>query len=407
MLRKFDLSTFNKLLFLIFLFVLRYTDFTISLIFCLIIFFLIAFQIKKIIPKLFFSILLLSLLVVVGMITGLFNKQMIYYNYLKDCMYFVRPILVLLIGYGLIQNIKEPKFFVKVIVYIGLIFSICHILGAIYFIFKIGFSVNMLRSKLGLGNEIGAISLALLFIKNERSNLYLKLKYRKIAILILFISFVLYFSRTDFVIFAILFISNYGVLKISPKSLVYFLFFCFLTFSGWHIINNLELTPDSKGVKFFLYKIKNSPNEIFNKNINYRNDRSLWENWRSYEALCAVSQVKSTTYGNGFGSLIDIKRKIYLNGVPQRYIPIIHNGYAYVYFKTGAIGLIILLLFIFYNMSTSHSVKDKSVDNFLVGLSTSFLFSTLVVTGFYVGAIMWIYFYGCLLGLQLKNNGIL
>ena len=50
--------------------------------------------------------------------------------------------------------------------------------------------------------------------------------------------------------------------------------------------------------------------------------------------------------GKGFGALVDLKFKAPLSSENIRFIPILHNGYSYILFKTGIIGLFLYLIFL-------------------------------------------------------------
>ncbi|MGC3977978.1 MAG: hypothetical protein QM751_06935 [Paludibacteraceae bacterium] len=52
-------------------------------------------------------------------------------------------------------------------------------------------------------------------------------------------------------------------------------------------------------------------------------------------------------FGKGLGQLIDLKMYIELAGTDWRYIPVLHNGYAYILVKTGIIGVLFFVIFYF------------------------------------------------------------
>jgi O-antigen ligase len=136
----------------------------------------------------------------------------------------------------------------------------------------------------------------------------------------------------------------------------------------------------------FLYKIKMAPAEIFIAKIDRDDHRKLWDHWRGYEANRAIELMKtnpsSFIIGNGYGSLINLKFKAPLasNNKGLRYISEIHNGYIFIFYKLGIIGLFLILLFIFnlykniYNTTTFYNV-------FIAAIAACYFFTTLTITG--------------------------
>ena len=55
---------------------------------------------------------------------------------------------------------------------------------------------------------------------------------------------------------------------------------------------------------------------------------------------------KSYFFGNGYGSLVNLKFKAPLSKEGMRYISVLHNGYMFVFYKTGIIGLLLYLFFL-------------------------------------------------------------
>ena len=139
-----------------------------------------------------------------------------------------------------------------------------------------------------------------------------------------------------------------------------------------------------------LYKIKIAPSEIFQAaEIDKENHQDLWDNWRAYEAQQAISQMNYFNFfaGKGFGALIDLEMVSPLNEEGIQYIPIIHNGYIYIFFKTGIIGLIFYLIFLFsiylkIYIRTDCQIK-RFYGNLCSGIGFYFLFTTLIITGIY------------------------
>ena len=155
----------------------------------------------------------------------------------------------------------------------------------------------------------------------------------------------------------------------------------------------MKLDPDTPGLESFFYKIRNAPLEMFSSPESYdSNDhKRIFDRWRAYEAKMALRQMSETKlnyiFGKGFGSLVDLKFVAPLNNEGMRYIPIIHNGYVYVFFKTGLLGLFIYSVFLlslyFQSYKKSLSIDETAIRNFISGFGVYFLVSSFVITGIY------------------------
>ncbi|MBR9846115.1 MAG: hypothetical protein GYB35_08415 [Algicola sp.] len=172
-----------------------------------------------------------------------------------------------------------------------------------------------------------------------------------------------------------------------------------------------DLKRESKGIEGFFYKIKMAPSEIFSPdiNINTKNHRSLWDHWRAYEALKAIEGISSTEYklgwvfGKGLGAQVDLGFEAPLDGKKFQYIPIIHNGYVYVLFKSGMIGLIIYLAFLLFIYMQSYKKGNhygNIINNFISGIALFFLLTSLIITGIYNSGDIIVFILGGLFSLQ-------
>jgi len=124
----------------------------------------------------------------------------------------------------------------------------------------------------------------------------------------------------------------------------------------------------------------------------YSTAENISRNWRgfeSYRALLTYSQgsVLEQVGGKGFGALVDLGIQIQLGSEIFRYIPKLHNGYLYLLVKTGLIGLLLYIWFL-YRLQTRASalVNQKTrqgifAGRILSGLAWSVVFATLVVAG--------------------------
>jgi O-antigen ligase len=142
-----------------------------------------------------------------------------------------------------------------------------------------------------------------------------------------------------------------------------------------------------------LYKIKIAPEEIFKTKIDRENHKELWDHWRGYEAKRAIALMnensKSYIFGTGFGSLINLKFKAPVGGEGgMKYISRVHNGYVFVFYKTGLIGLILYFLFLINLYLKIYSKKSSEElyfsNRIIVSISVFYFFSSLIITGIYI-----------------------
>lgn len=317
------------------------------------------------------------------------------YDFIKDCLYFTKPILFIILGYFLINSIKDKEFLFKTVIYIAFFSALIHLFNVFTFLLDAPFNINPIRNYAGKSNYIEMLAIVFLLINNKNEFFTLKIKYKKILKIVIFGSFILYFSRTAFVGALIFILASKGYLKLNVRSLTY-LFLLILSVGLFYAyLYSIELERNSTGIEGFLYKMKLAPEEIFapDNNFDVRNHANLWDHWRAYEASKALNQIMEVPYylglmfGNGFGALIDLGFKAPLGGTKMQFIPIIHNGYMNIMFKTGVLGLIFYFIFLAYlyfkAYFTTFSLKEKLINNLISGVSVFYLFTTLIITGIY------------------------
>ena len=347
----------------------------------------------KVSKKIMDIISYLLLIVIIAIISSFFNKFEIY-DWVKDFAYFSKPILAILAGYLLAKSINNFKVFLKCILIVSLVFSVIHILEVFIFVNLTTANVSEIRKVGGISNEIEIFSLMLLVASKKYDEIRIinKKFLKRIILIILSISVILYFSRSMTVSFVIFLLSINGYLKITRKGIKYGSMVLFLFGIFYVYLFNADIKRGQTGIESFLYKMKNAPAEIFSpaKEIDTKNHAKLWDRWRAYEAGMAISQVNtsySVAVGKGLGSLVDLKFYAPLGDKNMRYIPHLHNGYVTIYYKSGIIGIILYLLFILYLYLFSYfktkNNQKKIILNLIGGLAIHYLFTTLIVTGIY------------------------
>jgi hypothetical protein len=340
---------------------------------------------------------ILSLLSIffVGVFVGVLNKNSSY-EYIKDILVFIKPLMFFAIGYYLVKKCKDQYYLFKVIILIAIIFSFIHLYNImIYFISNNSFQINIIRNFAGRGNYLELLALAII-LTNRNSNFPLlknkKLTYSILALLL--ISFFFYFSRTFLIGFFLIFFSIKGYFILSVKKIRYLILTIVVFFASYFVINSLDLDREASGLEGFLYKLKMAPAEVFSADINKNTDfKELWDKWRSYEAIKALEQVYNTPLknglfvGKGFGALVNLEFEVKLAGEEIQYLPTIHNGYALIIFKTGILGLLLylsLLIYLyFFAYKKNSNSKELYINNFISSIAVFYLFTSLIVSGLY------------------------
>ena len=328
--------------------------------------FVLSHDIAKIInPFLIFNLLIISAFI----LYYLSGSEVKIYDFFKDIFQFSYPILLLLIGYFISSKIKFDTF-ARFLVYFSLIMSIIYFL---YIIFYLGGNISLISSdeleKTSAFPFNGFFQAFSFFLISSNK---VVVNFKRIFQIIFIVAIILTFSRTAIVLLILSFIFSYGLIN-SLISITLILTFIFSTFSVYN--------SDSK----FLQKISAIPTELF---LNYGNEFSSKsernQNWRSFEAQKAISQVTENNsiipsfVGFGAGSLVDLGYYQNLNGNTFRYINKLHNGFAEIFFKSGIFGILIVIYIFFKFFSIA---KNNSRKQLLYFLTLSLIITTFVIGG--------------------------
>lgn len=297
---------------------------------------------------------------------------------IRDIFYFTTPILLII--FGAICSIKFTlNKYISLLTYFGLFYSIFYIISFIYFNIKQTYSIDELRVLIGPGNILSILSLFFLVsnrVKNIFSRIFLL---RFFFICINFIAILLFNSRSYSLCFIIFFIYFFQIFPTRVKaSLILFIVFFILSLA---IINiNSENS--------FYGKVLNSLDEI--STTNAADLSSNYSNYRAYETFCAIDTYLSGSslnhvFGQGFGKLVDLKFEIQLTADSWQYIPLVHNGYMYILIKSGLLGIILFLIFLyrFYPSRKSNNKDQTFITLVLKALFFCCIFTTFVINGFF------------------------
>lgn len=361
--------------------------------------------------KFFKTIFPLLIVFIVGFIGYLINFYSLSAT-IKDVIYFLKPIIVLSFSYLLVKDLKDLFLFLRIIVFTAGFTAFIHLFG----IFILGDftnnSIHELRGDFGLDNFIEILAFYIILFSNKfLGKSIFKDKRWNYCMLIFFLgSIYLYFSRTMLVTFFLIGLSILGYTKITKNTFkIIGLVLVFISLLYAYLFS-VKIDRNAKGVEAFLYKIKIAPEEIFKTKVDRENHKELWDHWRGYEAKRALALMdknpSSYIYGTGYGSLINLKFKAPLGEKDMKHISRIHNGYVFVLYKTGIVGLVLYLLFLiklYLNVYKRSETKEQLfITRTIVSISVFYFFSSLIITGIYIPIDAVVFVLGGLLAFENK-----
>lgn len=316
-----------------------------------------------------------------------------FYDVARDFLYLSKPLLAIYFGCYLALNFKDKNWVLKILILYCFFTSIIHIY-TILINLEGKWNTTLIRTIGGKGSEFEAFvfSFFLCFLRKKEFNLFSK-RFNKLFFAIVSISICLYLSRTTFIAVILFLISFYGLTHVTKKQVIY-LFGVLVFFVSFMIsLQFMNIKRGATGIESFFYKLKMAPGEIFDSDINTSDHSQLWDNWRAYEVKKSFDTMKSEESilpyisGMGIGSLVNLGFEVPLGREDMQYIPHIHNGYAYVFFKSGLVGLFLLFVWLFslyaFIYKRAESRRVIMYNKIISGLGLYLFFSTLVITGIY------------------------
>jgi hypothetical protein len=330
-----------------------------------------------------------TIILLIAFIVSFFHNESTY-NFFRDIAYLLKPIIGLLVGYQLYKKCQS-RFF-QTVIYTGVLLSTIHLVVIlITFIRFHSISVNLLREYCGYHSDYEVyILIILLFHKKLGLNWSKKTIY--IFTIIVATSSFLYLSRTNFIQLIILYVAMKGYLVLNKKSIKVMSSVMVFVVLGYTAIYQSNPHRSGKGIEAFLYKIKIAPIEPFKTKIDKEDWKDFNDNYRSYENILTVKQVSnegtsSILFGKGLGATINLGRQIWTNdGEFIQYIPILHNGFATVFLKSGLSGLFFLILFMYLLSKPikSNSPAIRNMNFLLMGTAVFLIVSNWVFMGVYL-----------------------
>jgi len=316
---------------------------------------------------------------------GFFFDYKLYYV-IRDITYLLKPVFGLILGYQLFYDKTKNPF--QFIVYAGVAIASYHLFLVIWGILIEGArNVREIREHGGYFNDFEVYTLIILLFHKQFQLNFTKQKTRIFITILAFSSF-FYLARTNFIQFVILFFAMKNWLVFNKRSIAIISSLMVFSIISYTLIYNYDPKRNGSGLDEFLYKIKLIPLEAFETKINRGDWKNFNDHYRSYENIRTVEQLahnNTVLFGEGMGSRVDLKQKVYLGDMLLRQISILHNGYMTVFLKSGIPGLCIVFgsIFFFFKKFKSINDIDSKINLLFLGTGIFLIFSYWVFLGFY------------------------
>lgn len=333
-----------------------------------------------------YAICLLAIMTV-AFVVLLYNSRNTFYV-IRDITYMLKPVIGLVVGYQLCRNNSKNIF--KTVVYTGFIIACIHlsVLG-FAILFKHARTLNDLRTQGGYFSDFEVYAMIIL-IFYRKFELQFTPERRRLLMFIIGFSATMYFARTNFIQFILLFLALKGYFKINVNSIMIVSSVIIFSVIAYSTILYINPKRNGPGIETLLYKIKIAPVEAFKTKIDKSNWKDLNDNYRSFENITTVKQVISKgryaiMFGEGLGSQVDLKQEIWLDDLYLRYISILHNGFMTVFLKSGLLGIFIYLysIFLLFKQNKSDVPIIQNINLLLIGTGVFLIFSNWVFLGVY------------------------
>ena len=302
----------------------------------------------------------------------LYSLDSEYHNIIQSLFYLLTPFLMLTLGIQMGSVFKKKEKIYLYIIYHGSVGSALFLgIG----LFTVGANsvgnIYVFRNMMLWGSITNVLAvILLLFHSKAGSPLAEKAGLRSILLIMNALALVLTVSRTYYLLFFVFL----ALILFQYQKKIFMVLLSFLVFG---LISIMSIQTDN----LFIYKIQNSISEISNtREFSGYDDVGAF--YRAYETQQAMKTFKDgqdfeLMFGHGLQKMVDLGAYVELAGTEYRFIPVLHNGYAYLLLRAGYIGLI--FYFVFF-------------------LRVGFIKKTLPLHRFY-----YLIYLGCLLSLLISN----
>jgi hypothetical protein len=338
------------------------------------------------------------------------SADLLSYNAAKDIFYLASPLFYFTAGHRLYRSYKDKiEILLRHIIFACIVSGSFQLLLIGYgFIFSGITNYDLLRTEYGRG-VLFISFLSGCLIGNTKKNhpkIPAALKYIFITTGIILTFSTL--SRTSiFSFFFGLVLSSTLTGKISLSKLIRGIIFVF-SFSSIAIIFSLQN-------EWFHEKVTNTFNEIAFVDLSQANRQEIVKNWRSYENALTLnlfysSDIQKKLFGLGHGSSISFTEEFNLStGESFEAASILHNAFAYIWMKSGLVGILLyLLIFATLVKSALRTMKTAPIElkSLILGSVLILFFCSFSITGIYnrLQAPIFIIILTCFYNMSVRNE---
>ncbi len=319
-------------------------------------------------------------LLVISIIVSFYTSLSAEYNLIiQSLFYLLTPYLMIVLGIQMGVVFKKESDILKYIVYHGTVGAMLFLIVGIFTAGSALFNdIYQLRHIILWGSITNVIAIIILLFHNKLDQVIVqKASWRKVFIVINILALALTASRTYYLIFFIfllLVLFRYRKTAFLSISVILCLVMVFI----------LSIETDN----LFILKIQNAVSEISNtREFSGYDDVGAY--YRAYETQQAMKTYNSGTeaeliFGHGLDKLVDLNIYVDLAGTERRFIPVLHNGYAYLLIRTGILGVILFGLF-FLRAFFIKIINSNTSLYYLIYLGTliSLIISNYVIGSFF------------------------
>lgn len=336
-----------------------------------------------------FNIRILLILFFIGLTAGLFHLlEYDMYDFLRDMIYFVQAPAIIALGAYLCVRLGGVRSILRTTVICSFVITLSNLSQLLIhpeIIFQLGLET---RYEYTLSNNTAVLAFAVLYYaKLQRYNLFRR-HVENIFIVASIFLIAISFSRTYYVITAIILLLPYlKFWKLTKTTYLLSIFIVVFVLFGGKLS---ETKPVSERGGTLLGKFSYSLTEITVRNLSGAEE--INNNWRGYEAFLGLSKyyegnLAELLFGQGYGAIVSPPHWLFSGDLFSE-IPVFHNGYITILLKTGIVGLFLFFFFMYrvLKMSTKHLDTSTTSRGRLIGLLGKafvffIVFQTLVVHG--------------------------